>query len=106
MDVCNRRQGVYSVLEALQQGVVVRLVHAVDIKAICLEATGNTLRLRKKGVDLTADQPENIIPEVSAVERIDGVELLDIQGNGVKVKLGMILVEAVCVFKEEMAEMR
>ena len=46
------------------------------------------------------ERPEDLITELPAVERVDGVELFDVDDNGVHGSFGMLMKDPVCVLEE------
>ena len=76
---------------------------AVAVKAIRPEAARNPAGFLRDRVQLVPEDAENEIAEVSPVERVDGMKLLDIQHDGVHRHVGVFTIDAIGVLEEIVA---
>ena len=76
---------------------------AVDVEAVRPEAHGDPAGFLGDRPDLGAERAQDLVAEVAPVQRVDRVELLDVQHDGVARHLGVLAAQAVGVLEEVVA---
>ena len=76
-------------------------MNAVHREPVRLEACGDALGLVEECSDLVANEPQHLVAELSAVEVVDRVELLNVYDHRVEVQLLVIAVKPFGVLEEE-----
>ena len=86
-DAGGRRQSVELVLQTVQDSPIVFRMPAVNVETIRSKSARDAAVFVRHCEDLASENAQDVVAELSAVQSVHGMELLDVQHDGVHRRL-------------------